>query len=289
MKFWLLFLWCSCFATEYVTSAFKGQLCNQMFEIASVLAYAYDHGCEPSFPSLFEAINGELNYRYIFHRLNVTPFPEGAEFHYYNHDQTTDSHVYAPIPYFPGQNLRLDGHCISEKYFARYRDRIQELFAPTEEMIAAIQAKYGDLLREKTVAVHVRTYIPDNFNTICHTAPHLQWAKWHYFTSAIYRFPADCHFLIFSDDIKWTKKNFPTLPRKVTFIEGNPHYFDFYFISLCDHQIVSPDSTYSWWAAWLNKNPNKIVIAPDRWWNMDQSDAVPDDWVKIPRYPSNLR
>lgn len=268
-----------------VTCQFKGQLCNQMFEAAAAIAYAKDHGHTVSFPSLFEAIRGEENYRTVFHRLNVEPFPEGTEFYFHNHDLCTDSHVYAPIPEFGEQNVKIEGHCISEKYFARYRDYFQELFAPSEEMVEAIRKKYGELLKDRTVAVHVRTFIPDNFLTICHTPPHLQWAKWHYYLAAMLRMPPDAHFLVFSDDIEWTKKNFPQIGRKVTFIQGNSASFDLYFISLCDHQIVAPDSTFSWWGAWLNKNPQKIVIAPTTWWDLEVHDAIPDNWVKIRRFP----
>ncbi|MDE3045941.1 MAG: alpha-1,2-fucosyltransferase [Verrucomicrobiota bacterium] len=272
-------------AEGYVTCVFKGQLCNQMFEIASVLGYAWDHGYEVSFPTLFKAIHGEENYQHVFHRVSVEPFPEGTEFIYYDHDKATDSHVYLSIPDFRNQNVKIDGHCVSEKYFARYREAIRELFAPTEEMVQAIYAKYGDVLKEKTVAVHVRTFIPDNFLTICHTPPHLQWAKWYYYNSAMARFPIDAHFVVFSDDMEWTKKNFPKGFRKVTFVEGNSRYFDLYFISLCQHQIIAPDSTFSWWGAWLNRNPNKMVIAPDQWWGLKQNDSIPEGWIKVKRFP----
>lgn len=277
--------WCQ----QYVTCEFKGQLGNQMFELSAAIAYALDHHCTYSFPTLPQAINGELNMRYIFHRVNTDPFPENAPFYLYEHDRATDSHIYLPIPYFANENLKLDGHCISEKYFAHHRDTIRALFLPTNELIEEIRANHFHLLQDRTVAVHIRTYIPDHFNTICHTLEQFQWAKWHYFINAMNQFPSDSHFLLFSDDITYVKQHFPKLNKKITFIEGNPHYIDFYLMSLCDHQIVSPDSTFSWWAAWLNPNPNKIVIAPDLWWNMPHTDVVPDTWIKIPRYPKNTR
>ena len=58
-------------------------------------------------------------------------------------------------------------------------------------------------------------------------------------------------------------------------------------MSLCKHNII-PNSSFSWWGAWLNNNPNKIVIAPEKWFNdctnMDYSNIVPETWIKIKNY-----
>lgn len=61
-------------------------------------------------------------------------------------------------------------------------------------------------------------------------------------------------------------------------------------MSLCDHFILS-SSTYSWWGAWLCNNKNKIVIAPNRWFNNtiaygrpmseQEKDLIPESWVRI--------
>ncbi len=53
-------------------------------------------------------------------------------------------------------------------------------------------------------------------------------------------------------------------------------------MSLCKHNIVA-NSSFSWWGAWLNKNPNKIIIAPKKWFNVakDTSDLIPENWIRI--------
>ncbi len=269
----------SCFSREVITCDFIGQLGNQMFQIAAAVGYALDHDCDACFPQIRTVLNGELNYRYIFHRLNTSPFPEGAEFYHYV--DAIHSNIYSPIPYEKGRNIAIFGHYESEKYFEKHAGYIRQLFAPSEEITSLIQQKYGELLKEPTVAVHVRTFIPDGRNP----NRNIGGAGWGYFIIAMSHFPHNYHFLVFSDDMNWTKRQFPVLGHKVTFIEGNPHYLDFYLMSACDHQIVSPESTFSWWAAWLNKNPNKTVIVADTWNDYCPNHTIPKGWLKLPKNP----
>ena len=59
---------------------------------------------------------------------------------------------------------------------------------------------------------------------------------------------------------------------------------DLYDLILCDHNIIS-NSTFSWWAAWLNKNPEKVIFGPKRWFgegykHFDTKDVLPSSWNK---------
>ena len=60
---------------------------------------------------------------------------------------------------------------------------------------------------------------------------------------------------------------------------------DMYFMKNCKHNIVA-NSSFSWWAAWLNNNSGKIVVAPSRWFTreakINDKDFIPESWVKIP-------
>ncbi|HSX25591.1 MAG TPA: alpha-1,2-fucosyltransferase [Chlamydiales bacterium] len=261
---------------EYVSCYLNGQLGNQMFQIAAALSFALDHGCEARFPNIAQARDAPINAPYILHRLNQESFPPDVQFEAY-HDRI-HSNIYAPIPYEKGKNLCIYGHYESEKYFLPHAPLIRELFAPTPEILAEIRAKYGHLLQNPTVAVHVRTFIPD------HRDPRFKGiggSGWGYFTQAMNLFPPNTHFLVFSDAMQWTKLRFPRSARKVTFIEDNPAHIDFYLMMLCDHQIISPESTFSWWAAWLNPNPHKKVIIADTWNDLTENDTIPDGWIKL--------
>lgn len=254
---------------SYVTCEIQGQLGNQMFQVAAATAYALDHGYEARFPLLKKAIHGDLNLQYVFHRVNSSDFPPDTKFLDYSESATTPFHDL-------GHALCLHGYFCHDKYFSHHMETIEALFAPTEEIVDQIYKKYGALLKGPTVAVHVRTFFPDGFD------PNngIGRENWNYFLKAIEYFPEDYSILIFSDSPQWIKEHFPLDFRpNIHVIEGNPHYFDFYLMSLCNHQVISPKSTFSWWAALLNPHRDKVVIRPDDGWLEDR--AFPESWIKM--------
>ena len=79
----------------------------------------------------------------------------------------------------------------------------------------------------------------------------------------------DPRFYVFTDNSEWVKENFRDF--EYILVQGNPvagygSHYDMQLMSLCQHNILS-NSTYSWWGAFLNRNPNKIVVLPDIWFN----------------------
>lgn len=91
-------------------------------------------------------------------------------------------------------------------------------------------------------------------------------------------------FCFFSNDIEWVKKEYGDM--KAVFIEKKmfekyQDWYDMYLMSQCRHNIIA-NSTFSWWGAWLNQNPDKIVIAPSKWVNDNVGrDICPDTWIRI--------
>ena len=89
--------------------------------------------------------------------------------------------------------------------------------------------------------------------------------------------------LVFSDDINWVKEQF-RFDYPVVFVDATgPAHEHQYIMSLCAHNIIA-NSTFSWWAAMMNKNINKMVISPKRWFTTEETEDViflPESWTLI--------
>ncbi len=91
-------------------------------------------------------------------------------------------------------------------------------------------------------------------------------------------------FFCFSDDIEWCKENIKE--DNILFVDWNKKensFIDMQLMSLCSHNILA-NSTFSMWGAWLNKNPDKIVIRPAKVFvdpKNEISDFWPKEWVRI--------
>lgn len=95
------------------------------------------------------------------------------------------------------------------------------------------------------------------------------------------------YFFIFSDGIDWVKENLDLSKFNHQFIDWNKNensYIDMQLMSMCKHNIIA-NSSFSWWAAWLNANPNKLVIAPDKWYKGDNGKYpdgfLPKEWITL--------
>jgi len=90
-------------------------------------------------------------------------------------------------------------------------------------------------------------------------------------------------FYLFSDDVNWMEENLQLENRCIIdWNQGEDSWQDMYLMSCCRHHIIA-NSSFSWWAAWLNPNKSKIVLTPNKWFNhTDAVGIVPESWIKIP-------
>jgi len=247
---------------------------NQMFQIAAGYSLALDNddefACYLESPDEWAA--KECHHRHphssprdLANNLfrNIKELPDRIE---PNHCDVTM--VYNKIPY--KKDICLHGWFQSEKHFAHNRKKILELFKMSDEDRQYIEYNYPEIISSETVSVHIRRrdYLSGGMHQPCTIE---------YYQQALQHFP-NAKVIVFSDDIEWCKENGSP---DYTYIEGETPHIDMYMMSMCDHNIIA-NSTFSWWGAWLNENPNKRVIAPEIWLvGMHVSDIVPENWITL--------
>lgn len=90
---------------------------------------------------------------------------------------------------------------------------------------------------------------------------------------------------VFSNDPAWARENLG-LGHETVIVDINDEatgHFDLHLQSLCAHHVIA-NSTFSWWAAWLNPSDTKEVIAPRRWFGpgeSDNPDLIPSGWIRL--------
>jgi hypothetical protein len=192
-------------------------------------------------------------------------------------------HFYPEILALP-DNVYLEGHWQSEKYFKDIEKIIRKDFIFSEEP-DNLNNQMADKIRNcEAVSLHVRRgdYVSNPVTTAYHGI-----CSEEYYRGAISKlenYVKNPHFFIFSDDPTWTKENLET-GYSTTIIDFNgseKDYEDMRLMSLCKHHIIA-NSSFSWWGAWLSNNPQKIVIAPKHWFNrpeINTKDLIPESWIQ---------
>ena len=182
-------------------------------------------------------------------------------------------------------NIYLDGYWQSERYFADIREILMREFtikypqdAKSREISQLIEAT-------RSVSLHIRRgdYVENPITYQSHGTCSLD-----YYQKCVDLFSQrvkNPHFFVFSDDPQWAKENLKT-SFPLTIISHNlsyRNYEDLRLMSQCKHNIIA-NSSFSWWGAWLNPNPDKLVCAPKKWFNdqsIDVKDLLPHEWIKI--------
>jgi hypothetical protein len=180
----------------------------------------------------------------------------------------------------------LKGYWQSYKYFIGYEDLIKKDFSFSSEFEHKNLNIINLLSKNETTSVHIRIgdYKNNNSSNSFHGILDVE-----YYYNSIRRIcerKGESLFLIFSDDINWCKENFK-LDVPHLFIDknlSNNVINDFYLMKSCNNNIIS-NSSFSWWAAWLNDNKNKIVIGPQKWFNVgtknNTSDLFLSNWERL--------
>lgn len=240
----------------------QGRFGNQLFQIAACIGHAVQYN----------------------ESINFYPWPHAAAFKRILPNTLQHSHIentfiekgfrYSPIPY--QKNLDISGYFQSEKYFAHCKKEVREIFEFKDDLVPEPMK----LLANGACSIHVRRgdylKIP-NFHPPV-TIDYLQQAV------KLMEKQGVTHFLVFSDDMEWCRQNIKT-SAACHFIDNYTPEQDMCLMSLCDHHIIA-NSSFSWWGAWLGKNPQKRVIYPMNWFGPDNIgasiiDLIPAGWEGI--------
>ena len=262
-----------------------GRIGNNLFQIAAAASLAYlnntefrayplDYWCpEPDNCFLREYLNQFKNN--LLRNVNMADnLPAGLI------QRSELAHaVFEPITMAINKNTEivLNGVFGSEKYFVHHV--VRDLYKIDEFSLKYIKEKYGRILFSgnsiTSILVRRGDYLSiPQYYSIC-SEP--------YFNLAIDYIGRNEKYLIISDDIDWCKEHFSG--QNYYFVDEEEPLIDLYLQSLCTNNIIS-NSTFGWWGAWLNENPNKIVVAPQPWYvwlnrHIDMNSFLPEKWILI--------
>ena len=274
----------------------KGGLGNQMFQYAFGRLLAVKNNAEVKFE--FSGDKKDTRREYKLNKFNTSvqfagpdeaknlQYPFGIVSRVIEKVKTIVLKRYN-IGYEPGllgrKNGYLEGYWQSYKYLESIKDVLAKELALKEPVdqkhktilekmrdtnSVCVQVRRGDYVTDPKTSSEHRTFGPEYYD------------KAFEFLKTKVAHPV---LFVFSDDIEWCKNNLkPDLP--VFFSDpAMPDYEDFALAVRCKHDIIA-NSSFGFWAAWLNDNPGKIVIAPKKWNNKHQKEhdnLLPPEWIKI--------
>lgn len=173
-----------------------------------------------------------------------------------------------------------DGYWQSEKYFKDIESIVRKRFCFKKKLLNQKNIFLADTIsKENSVSIHIRRGDYLNYNLgVCEMDYYQKCIS--YITERI----NNPKYYLFSDDIEWCKRHFSNDNFYIVdWNKGNNSWQDMYLMTQCKHNIIA-NSSFSWWGAWLNNNPDKIVIAPSVWFkdrDNNSCNIVPDEWIKL--------
>jgi len=257
-------------------SAFLNYQLHQGFELERI----FNCKCEIASESDVEEVLGwqySSGIRRILSRTSMSAFRRKKfalepHFQYWNGIENVPSDCY------------LAGYWQSDKYFLHAGGQIREDFSFKLPLDRKNLELAKQIAETQSVSLHVRRgdYVKDikNMKTyeVCSVDYYVRAVN--YILTKV----ENPFFYIFSDDVDWVRCNFD-VNINCCYIDHNKageSYNDMRLMSLCQHHIIA-NSSFSWWAAWLNFSKDKIVVAPKKWFltSVDVEDLLPVEWIRL--------
>ena len=182
---------------------------------------------------------------------------------------------------FEMDDIYLQGYWQSELYFKNIEDKIRNTFTFRDLMNSYQKEMLTEIESNNSVSIHIRRgeylQFAEIYGGICTDK---------YYENAVKKFDKiDCKFYVFSNDYKYAKTHYSGDRFVVVkpFEQFPAANMDLLLMSRCKHNIIA-NSTFSWWAAWLNNKENKMVISPNKWINKPVNDIYCSNWIKVESY-----
>jgi len=189
-------------------------------------------------------------------------------------------------PAFKTQNLYLMGYWQSYRYFESVKKILQAEITPASPLDQHYQNYLNQIQASSSAMVHVRR---GDYVHLASAAKVHGFIGLEYYQQGMDRLlekNPNIQFFVFSDDLDWVKANLPHQNR-ITFIESlesnDAVIQELELMTHCQYHLIA-NSSLSWWAAWLAKNPDNLVICPSNWTNdltMNWDDLLPAHWQRI--------
>ena len=266
-----------------ITIGSNGRFGNQMFQYASLMGIAdkqnclygidYSKGNKIPWDSFTNDETINKNTLVLTKSFNLSALNCSEPYKIKNEP----SFHFDPTMFNIGDNIQLHGYFQTEKYFKHIESKVKSEFTFRQDIVNTVNDYLKNKQSHETVSIHVRRgdYVHLSHHGTCDLT---------YYTNALSHFTDKSYnFIVVSDDIDWAKSTFSGSDNFFV-SESRNQFVDMCIMTQCNHNIIA-NSTFSWWGAWLNANPNKKVISPSRWFGpnvpLDTKDLYVPDWIVI--------
>jgi hypothetical protein len=190
-----------------------------------------------------------------------------------------------------GKSVSLYGYFQSERYFADIADKLRGYFQPRDGLGPQAQAVADVIARSDVpVSIHIRRgdYVTSAETALVHGALGVAYYRkaLHILQGAL---ASPITVFVFSDNPVDAEAVLDFIPREsLVHVRGDPDrpWEDMALMARCRHHVIA-NSSFSWWAAWLNSSAGKIVIAPREWFTprelrqRNTCDLCPSGWILV--------
>ncbi len=273
-----------------ITCNFIGGLGNNLFQLANLYSISKNNDLEYCISNAVDRGNihifnqsTKLEIEDMFEKkFNIDNVDKSDFIQYYHYDMSPANNIrYQPV--YAQDNICYNGYFQSDKYFLDFD--IRNEFRLKTTLLNQVKNKYSSLFSKPTIALHYRLggdRVLDNIQYY-----HKNVSKEYYLKALEIICKNDIskyNILLFSDNLKEARKILSNI-ELFEIDNNNDNIKDFALMSLCDYNIIG-NSTFSWWAAYLNQN-NTLTIAPKSEWfgqgykHFDLQDLFPKNWMVL--------